>query len=211
MARRPVVFDCDGVLIDSEDLSWSAWRRCAEIHGIELSDEDVKDLTGRRAIDIYGVLADRGSLPPAEQFLASLEAMTRSLFEESLTTFEDAEDTAEHLRRIGFRLAVASSSSRVRLEMSLKVTGLAGLFEAVVSGDDVEHGKPSPDIYLAAAESLGAEPSVCTAVEDAPAGIESAAAAGMRVVAVDRGLFPATDLGGAHLVVPRLTPAAFLG
>lgn len=211
MARGPVIFDCDGVLVDSEDLSWEAWRRVSELHDVVVTDDDIRAFTGRRAVDIAGELAGRSSSADPVSLAAGVEAMTITLFEERLESFEDAEDTAEHLRRIGFQLAVASSSSRPRLVAALRVTRLDRLFPAVVSGDDIEHGKPAPDIYEAAAAALGAEPGDCVAVEDTAPGIASAAAAGMRVVAVDRGMFPAETLRAADVVVPRLTPAVFLG
>lgn len=210
MARRAVVFDCDGVLVDSEQLSWEAWRRVTEMHDLELTDADVQAFTGQRASDIAAVLAERSPLADPTGLEAGVEAMAVTLFEERLQAFEDAEDTAEHLHRIGFELAVASSSSRTRLEAALRVTRLDHLFAHVVSGDDVAAGKPAPDIYLAAAAALGAQPTDCIAVEDTAPGIASAAAAGMKVVAVDRGMFPPESLREANVVVPRLTPAVFL-
>ena len=211
MSRSPVVFDCDGVLVDSEALSWSAWNRCAELFGVALTTQDQEWMSGRRAVDIYERLAGRGGLPPGEEFLAGLEGITATIFEEHLEAFEDAEDTVDHLARLDFPLAVASSSTTPRLELALRVTGLDQAFTAVVAGDEVERGKPAPDLYLGAARALGVDPHTCTAVEDSPPGILSARAAGMRVVAVDRGLFDLAQLGEADLVVPRLTPAAFLG
>ena len=108
-------------------------------------------------------------------------------------------------------MAVASSSPRDRLDRSLAATGLREYFEFVVGGDEVEVGKPAPDLFLAAATGLGVEPETCWAVEDAPAGIAAARAAGMTVIAVERGQFGLEDLRAADLVVPRLTPAPFLG
>jgi len=208
--RGPVIFDCDGVLVDSEQLSWDAWRTVAELHDIELTDADVGEFTGRRASDIAAALAERGQTADPANLVAGVEAMVVTTFEEHLEAFEDAEDTADHLHRIGFELAVASSSSRMRLETALRVTGLDRLFSHVISGDEVASGKPAPDIYLAAAAALGVDPADCVAVEDTGPGIASAAAADMRVVAVDRGMFPPETLRGAHVVVPRLTPAVFL-
>ena len=137
--------------------------------------------------------------------------LTTSIFEERLETFEDGEDTVEHLERIGYRLAVASSSNAERLDLSLRITGLRPFFEAVVAGDQVANSKPAPDIYLEASAALNVDPASCVAVEDSPAGITSAKAAGMYVVAVNRGFFEPRDIAHADAVVPRLTPAVFLG
>jgi beta-phosphoglucomutase-like phosphatase (HAD superfamily) len=88
---------------------------------------------------------------------------------------------------------------------------LRDYFEFIVGGDEVADGKPAPDLFLAAAAGLTVEPETCFAVEDAPAGIQAARAAGMTVVAVERGQYNVEDLRAAHLVIPRLTPAPFLG
>ena len=86
-------------------------------------------------------------------------------------------------------------------------TALDRFFEVVVAGDEVANGKPAPDIYLAAAAGLGVDPTICVAVEDAPAGIAAGKAAGMQVVAVLRGSYSVDQLREADVVVPRLTPA----
>lgn len=208
--RGPVIFDCDGVLVDSEPLSWNAWQRCVELYGVSVTDEDIAALTGHTADAVYDELAGRGDLPPRAELLASVDAITSTLFTEQLESFEDAEDTADHLRQVGFRLGVASSSSASRLELSLRVTGMADLFEVTVAGDQVLHPKPAPDIYLAVADALGVDPSDCIAVEDSPAGITAGQSAGMWVIAVERG-FASEAIRHADLVVPRLTPAVFLG
>ena len=214
MPRGPIIFDCDGVLVDSEHLSWEAWRRTAELCGVEITDEDIRRFTGHTFDTVYDALASRdeaGALWERATFFASLRALTATLLEERLEAFEDGEDTAEHLYRIGYRLAVASSSFAERLDLSLRVTGLRPFFEHVIAGDQVSRSKPAPDIYLAAAAALEVDPTTCVAVEDSPAGISSAKAAGMHVIAVNRGIFEAADIRHADIVVPRLMPAVFLG
>ena len=215
MPRSPIVFDCDGVLIDSESLSWEAWRRTGELFEVEISDSDAVRLTGHTAHDVYTAIADRGRIHQSgiseDDFLASVNAMTLTLFDERLETFEDGEDSVEHLHGLGWPLAVASSSYAQRLALSLDRTGLTRFFDVTVSGDEVKKGKPAPDIYLLAAERLGVAASKCIAVEDSPAGISAAKAAGMKVVAVNRGSFEAEQIAHADVVVPRLTPAVFFG
>lgn len=204
----PVVFDCDGVLVDSETLAWDAWRAVLAEYGCRLTDDDVARCTGRTERDTYEELARRCSLPPYETFADRLADALAARFTESLAAFEDAVDTLEILHRRGHRLAVASSSTRSRLDLSLALTGLDGFFEVSVAGDEVAHGKPAPDLFQAAVERLGVEEAV--AVEDTPAGIASAKAAGLFVVAVDRGRYTADELAGADRVVPVLTPAAVM-
>ena len=206
---RPVIFDCDGVLVDSEDLAWRAWRQVLGPHGIELTDEDEHGLTGRTDSDVYRLAAGRGSLDGEEATLDRVGSVLDEMFAD-LTVFDDAVDTAEHLAGLGVPLAVASSSRRRRLDRALSVTGLDRLFPITVAGDEVANAKPAPDIFLEAARRLGTHPETCFVVEDTPAGVAAGKAAGMAVVAVLRGRYPPEDLQAADRVVPALIPACVM-
>lgn len=208
---RPIVFDCDGVLVDSEQLAWSAWRRVLTRYDIPLTREDIALLTGRTDRDAHAHFSARGDLPDHASFWDELSEVTYRLFDKHLLAFEDAADTLDALHSRRAVMAVASSSPRERLDRSLAATGLRTYFVFVVGGDEVAAGKPAPDLFLAAATGLGVEPETCWAVEDAPVGIAAARAAGMTVIAVERGQYGLEDLRDADLVVPRLTPAPFLG
>lgn len=208
--RRPVVFDLDGVLIDSETLAWDAWRTVLGRYEMSVSDEDVAALTGRTEQVAYNHFAARGDLPEFERFWEEIATVTFELFDARLTAYEDAVDTLDYLTDRGFQVAVASSSPRSRVDRSLRSVELDGRFDFVVGGDEVVNGKPDPEIFLAAAAGLGVAASDCIAVEDAPAGVQAAKAAGMRVLAVERGMFSREELSAADLIVPRLTPAPFL-
>lgn len=135
-----------------------------------------------------------------------LDAEIERRLESSLLPFEDAFDAVEVLHDRGVALAVATSSSRARLDLSLVTAGLADWFSTTAAGDEVEQGKPAPDVYLLAAERLGVDPATCVAVDDTQIGIDAAKAAGMFVVAVQR----TTTRLEADVVVPRLIPAAVL-
>ena len=209
-ARRPVVFDLDGVLIDSEALSWESWRRVLLRYDLDLNDEDIATLTGRTEHDTHEYFAARAELPDFATFSEELSGVTLALFDERLEAYEDAVDALDYLLGRGFPVALASSSTRSRVDRSLATVGLNDRFGVVVGGDEVVKGKPDPDLFLAAASGLGVDPTTCLAVEDAPAGIAAAKAAGMRVVAVERGLFRREELDRADVIVPRLTPAVFL-
>lgn len=211
MPPAAVIFDLDGVLIDSEALSWRAWSEVMGRYDIEISDADIAALTGRTEAATYDALADRSSTVPAfEIFWEEIAEVMFRMFDRELQAFEDAQDTVEHLLGRRMPLAVGSSSPRDRLERAMVATGWTELFPITVAGDDVEHGKPEPDIFLRAADLLQVHPAGCLVVEDSPPGIEAARRAGMRVVAVDRGHFPSQELLHADVVVPRLTPAPFL-
>jgi HAD superfamily hydrolase (TIGR01509 family) len=187
VAPAAVVFDCDGTLVDSEPLAWRAWRDLLARYGYDLRPEDIEVTRGRGWPEIHGhfarVVPDIGSSEAAwEGFSGNLFA----LLESELPPFDDAIGTARELHARGVPIAVASSSPRARLDATLRAAGLDELFDVTVAGDEVAHGKPAPDLFLAAAERLGVEPAACVAVEDSPPGVASALAAGMTVVAVAR-------------------------
>lgn len=192
-------------MIDSEALAWDAWRAVLAPFDIEVTEHDIAMVTGRAFADGYAHFAPRG-LPPAETVEAQLTRATVDLFENHLDAFDDAYDTVEAAHERGVRIGVASSSSRQRLDASLRAAGLEGLLTVSAAGDEVTRGKPAPDVYLLAAHRMSVAPGDCVAVEDTQVGIDAARSAGMLVVAVRRG---GEDLT-ADVVVPRLTPASVL-
>ncbi len=208
---RPVVFDCDGVLVDSEKLGWDALQVVLRRYGeVTITDDDRAALAGATYQDDYAHFAERLNLPPADELWDELTSVMFEMFDARLQSFEDAIDTLEVLKGRGVAMAVASNSPRDRLGKSLSATGLEGFFVASVSGDEVAAAKPAPDIYLRAAELLGVPPARCIAVEDTPTGVAAAKAAGMTVVAVERGEHSPEELSAADAVVPRLTPISLL-
>ncbi len=207
MSGSAVVFDCDGVLVDSEGLVGEIWGTELARRGVRLTAEDGEECRGRTDPDCYEILARERDLPPWEEFDAAVRETTEARYRSELRPFPDAADAAAALAFRAIPLAVASSSPRWRLDLALEVTSMARYFEATVSGDDVARGKPAPDIYLAAAAGLGVDPGACLAVEDAAAGADAAAAAGMRVVVVQR---PGAPVVPGHAAVSELDPELLL-
>ena len=205
MWPEAVVFDCDGVLVDSEPASWQAWADLLARYGYEVADGDYEASIGRTVPALYERFAARVDLPPLKAFEDELTRHTLELFDAGLTTYPDATATLDVLARQGVRLAVASSSSTRRLTHTLAICGIRDRFAAVVAGDEVDAGKPAGDIYREAARRLRVPASACVAVEDAPAGVTAARAAGMPVVAVVRAHVARSDLADADVVVDRLT------
>lgn len=183
---RAVVFDCDGVLVDSEPLAAEAWRRVLAEHGYTLTDEDVAYCRGLTVADMYPYLTTRADLPPFDDLLARVDAVRTPLYADHLEAFPDAVATVHALAFDGVPLAVASSSRRRLLIQKLERFDLIRYFAAIVGGDEVRSGKPAPDVFLAAAERLGVIPKECLVIEDAASGAKAAVAAGMRVVVVHR-------------------------
>ncbi|MDJ0498062.1 MAG: HAD family phosphatase [Acidimicrobiia bacterium] len=181
-----VVFDFDGVLADSEPLSWNAWREVLLPHGIDVSDDDVLACTGTNSKDTYAYFAARGELPPYGEVLAAVDEHRRSRYPAELQGFPDAINAAQALALVGVPLAIATSSSRRNLDLKLEVLGLGRYFDATVAGDEVPNGKPEPDLYREAVRRVGILPGTSLAVEDTRIGADAAAAAGLRTVIVNR-------------------------
>jgi len=207
---RAVVFDCDGVLVDSEPHSAAAWVAVLGSRGHRATPADVADCTGLGYTATYEHLAavdPSVALPPPEALWPEVHAALAASFDRGLKVFADAAACVTYLAFAGVPLAVASSSRRERLDLTLEHSGLGRYFAVAASGDEVEHGKPAPDVYLLAAERLGVAPEDCLAVEDTGHGAASAVAAGMRVVGVARNPAEAGRLLGAGAaLVNRLDP-----
>ena len=179
-----VIFDCDGVLVDSEPL---AARACHEVyanHNMPIPDGTVAKGVGMKQADIIRLIGDLTGhyLPEAAQNL--LWPQTQALFGELL---QPCIGIADVLQRLTIPSCVASSSSPERIAFSLQKTGLINAFTkgdipALYSSTMVKNGKPAPDLFLYAAEKFGADPVACVVFEDSPFGVEAAVAAGMTAI-----------------------------
>lgn len=201
-----VVFDCDGVLANSEPLSWQAWADALAPYGIEIDDADVLACTGTTNRDTHTYFSTRGKIPPCAEVIAAVDAYCRAAYPTRLRAFEDATATVRELAAVGVPLAIASSSSRMDLDLKLDVLDLHRYFEVTVAGDEVARGKPSPDLYRTAIEQLGIEAATSVAVEDTAIGADAAAAAGLRTVIVNRMNLPT----GSHPVISEVDAGLLL-
>lgn len=201
-----VVFDFDGVLADSEPISWQAWRDVLTPAGVEVTEHDILACTGTNSRDTYAHFSGRGDLPPYQDVLVAVDERRRSRYPTDLRSFADAVNAVQALAMVGVPLAIASSSSRVNLDMKMEVLGLRRYFEVTVAGDEVANGKPEPDLYATAVRDLGIDAATSVAVEDTAIGADAAAAAGLRTVIVNRmGLST-----GLHPVVSEVDPDLLL-
>jgi HAD superfamily hydrolase (TIGR01509 family) len=206
-----VVFDLDGVLLDTEELWDEARRQLAEERGTRWPDDAQRAMMGMSSTEWSRYMHEVIGLPePPEQISAEVVRRLEALYRERLPLVPGA---LEAVRRIGaiWPLGIASSSNRPLIELFLELTGTRDLFRATVSSEEVERGKPAPDVYLEAAGRLGVDPASCAAIEDSENGIRAASAAGLRVAAIPNRVFPpseeALSLAGAVLdSLDELTP-----
>jgi beta-phosphoglucomutase len=201
---RGVVFDFDGVLVRTDELHCQAWKRLAEEEGIPFDPTVGARIGGLGRMDSLEVLLEcAGGVYSDAQRLALAERKNAAFLDlAKMLTSADAAPGAvlllDELGRRGIKTAIASSSRNAR--MMIERVGLAGRFDCVVDGNDVQHTKPHPEVFLLAARQLSLPPGQCVVIEDSPAGIEAAGRAGMRVV----GVGSTESLGGADLVVTSL-------
>jgi HAD superfamily hydrolase (TIGR01509 family) len=185
-----VVFDLDGVLLDTEELWDEARRQLAEERGGRWHEGAQRAMMGMSSPEWSRYMHDEIGLPdPPEEIAAEVVRRLEELYRERLPVIPGA---IEAVRRLGQRwpLGVASSSNRPLIDLFIELTGTAALFQATVSSEEVARGKPAPDVYLEAARRLGVDPGRAVAIEDSENGIRSAAAAGMHVIAIPNRAFP---------------------
>ncbi len=201
-----VVFDLDGVLVDSEHV-WDEIRETlARERGGRWHERAQADMMGMSSGEWSRYMHDVIGLADAPEDI-NAEVMERILarYRHELPLVGGAVDAVERLAP-DFRLAVASSSNRPVIDAVLDTARLSELFEVTVSSEEVERGKPAPDVYVEAARRLGVAPERCAAVEDSANGIRSARAAGMRVIAIPNRRYPPADdaLAAADVVLESL-------
>jgi HAD superfamily hydrolase (TIGR01509 family) len=206
LPETAVIFDCDGTLVDSEPLAGRAWKATVAPYGYEVTDADLEACMGIPYARTHAYLSARAELPGAAALWPELRRALFALIDAELAPFPDAVQALAELRERGVRLAVASSSPRERLDRTLARAGLS--FRVTVAGDEVEHGKPAPDMFLAAAERLDVAPERCVVVEDSGPGVAAGRAAGMPTLGVRR--VGHADLSDADAVVEILTASAIL-
>ncbi len=185
-----VVFDLDGVIIDSEEL-WDEVREgLAREHGGRWSEQAQADMMGMSSTEWSRYMHEVvGLAEPPEEINREVVRRMLARHSEHLPLIDGAVDAVKRLAA-HWPLGVASSSNRVLIDHVLELSGLAPYFEVTVSSEEVERGKPAPDVYLEAARRLGVEPPRSAAIEDSASGIRSAHAAGMHVVAIPNRAFP---------------------
>ncbi|QPC89676.1 HAD family phosphatase [Mesorhizobium sp. INR15] len=194
MTPELVIFDCDGVLVDSEALSVSALLGMIKLAGGSIAEDTAYEhFLGKSMKSVREILGRDFGLEITDKHLTEMRVELMRKFREELKPMPGV---MEMLPRLGLPRCVASSGTLDRIRYALDVTGLLGLLEPhLFSAGMVARGKPAPDLFLHAAMTMGARPQNCLVIEDSPAGVEAARAAGMRVLAFT---------GGTHAGNPAL-------
>ena len=204
---RAILFDMDGVLVDSEPMFLGAINRLLVQEGVEpvSVQENEEFLIGTTINETWRVLKMKRPLPlPASDYIDRYDAIVREVMTEELSPQPGVRELIEVCNRRGLPKAVASSSLHMWVDLKLNAIGLTGAFDAVLGGDDVSRGKPEPDIYVKAAERLGVPPAECIAIEDSPVGISAAVASGAYTIAVRTEYTRNLDVSQAHTVLETL-------
>ncbi len=206
-----IVFDLDGVIVDSEHV-WDAAREAlARERGRWWPERAQQDMVGMSSLEWSRYMRDRvGLREPLEEISAEVVRRLESRYREELPLIDGAPEVVAALAE-RWPLAIASSSNRPIIDLVLELSGLGRHMAATVSSEEVPRGKPAPDVYLEAARRLGAEPARTAAIEDSHNGILSAKASGMRVIAIPNARYPPDEqaLAAAETVlssISELTP-----
>jgi HAD superfamily hydrolase (TIGR01509 family) len=208
---QAVVFDLDGVLLDSEQVWDEIREQLVRERGGAWTDTAQRDMMGMSSPEWSRYMHDTlGLTEPPEEINAEVVRRLQDRYTRELPLLPGAVDA---VRRLAERwpLGLATSSNRPVIETVLDAAGLRPFFAATVSSEEVARGKPAPDVYLEAARRLGVDPALCAAIEDSHNGIRSARAAGMRVIAIPNPHFPPgealRDADAVASSLDELTPA----
>ncbi len=200
-----VLFDMDGVLVDTARPHYESWVRVARQRGAQITWDDYHQTFGRPNAEVIPELFGRDFTPEEiSEIDREKEALFREFIREQIEPMPGVVRLIQELEEMGFRLAVGSSAPPENIELMLSAIGVLGYFRGVVCAEDVARGKPHPEVFLKAAGIVGADPHNCLVIEDVPAGIEAAHRAGMQCVAVTT-TRSAHELAAAELVLPDLS------
>jgi HAD superfamily hydrolase (TIGR01509 family) len=205
MSDKGALFDWDGVVIDSSSHHERSWEQLAAEIGKPLPpDHFVRGFGMKNQVIIPDILEWTRDPDEIEEYSMRKEYLYREILrEKGIQPLPGVAKLLQGLNSRSVPCAVASSTHRKNVDVVLDIIGLRGLFSAIVTAEDVSHGKPDPEVFVTAARKIGREPECCAVFEDAHVGIEAGLAAGSRVIAVAT-TNPLDSLGRAHLAVASL-------
>jgi HAD superfamily hydrolase (TIGR01509 family) len=208
-ALTAIIFDMDGLMVDTEPLSQDIWSQIVSRYGVTLDESVYARMVGLRSSESVHIIRQAYHLPLTAQELVTMRnAMWEARWREGVPIRPGLYQLHDEISRRGVPWAVATSSPRHYAEGVLKQLALQPTNGAIAAGDEVAHSKPAPDIYLLAAERLGTHPATCLALEDSVPGGRAAQAAGMTLVAVPAGTTSRADFDFAPFVFDSLADVA---
>lgn len=209
---KGAIFDHDGLMFDTEKIWQKNWNLVAREMGITLPDEFKKEICGSNGQHTLDVIQKYYHVEDGREIRDRvIESVAHDEIENPIEMKEGLLDILEMFQKHGVKMAVASSSPKEMILINLKRSHLEKYFEVVVSGKDVKHGKPAPDIFLLAAEKLGIDPKECYVFEDAYNGIQAGVSAGAQTIMVPDLLQPNNEIRNiVHAVCESLKEASYL-
>jgi len=199
-----VIWDMDGVIADTAPYHLRAWQKAFRKKGVDYTREDFQHSFGQRNDNIIrNALGEQTPESEIETIAREKEAIFRKLAKQNIKPLPGAIELIKSLKKHGVKMAIASSAPIENIRLILQSLGIANCFHAIVSGQDVTEGKPSPQVFRLAAKRLGVKPENCVVIEDAVAGVMAAKRAGMRCIAVTN-THPGNSLAEADLIVDTL-------
>lgn len=204
---KAVIFDMDGLMVDTEPLYLQAFNFALSSYGKHLTEEEnTKRYIGTPDIDGAKNMVVRFNLPiSALELVEMKQAKARELLKTTLNPQPGLIDLLNDLRKGGYKIAIASSSRFENIKTIISSLGVTGSIDQLASTEEVENGKPAPDVFLKAAEKLGVNSSECLVLEDSPKGVQAGKAAGMRVFAIPSQYTKDQDFSMADRVLANLS------
>lgn len=210
---QAIIFDCDGVLVDTEYLKFLAWKEALETRGVPFSIEEYMPLVGHSSKNILQMIRDAKNIDISEEVIEVKNGKYKHLQKQGVPPIPEMVSFAlclvESKQQLGIRLALASSAPKEEILLNLKQIGLENAFDLIISGsDDLNEyidaegtNKPKPYIYIELAKRLGISLECCLVFEDTKAGVDAAASAGMVAVAVPNQFTLTHDFSNAHRII----------
>lgn len=207
--RQAIIFDMDGLMVDSEPAARHAWNQVLQTHGYEMTDDVYRQMIGRRTDQASQIVKDNYPLPLInDELITEKTVIFHEIRAQGIPAMPGLMALQAAIKERGIPWAVATSSPRDHAEIILAQLGLTADCHAIAAGNEATHGKPAPDIYLLAAERLGIDPAVCLALEDSEPGCTAARASGMTVIAIPNGQTETAVFSCAHFLYASLNQVA---
>jgi beta-phosphoglucomutase family hydrolase len=201
---KAVIWDMDGVIADTAPYHFRAWQEIFNIRGVKFTEDDFKHSFGlRNDTIIRNILGEQAAQGEIDAIAREKEETFRRVIGQNTRPLPGVLELIKALKQQGFKMAIASSTPIENIRLITGSLGIDTCFQAIITGQDVTEGKPSPQIFLFAARRLGVEPRNCIVIEDAVAGVAAAKKAGMRCLAVTN-THPRERLAEADLIVDTL-------